>query len=174
MRKIIFLIILFSLLLIPAFQAMAQSLSTTDSTQAVFDTTGFPQWAKDLRRGEIIAFGTFPFSLFFVTFTMDMIRWNNANGMDFSEQGRRYAPWPFKSAGGVDMSNDEFKRSLFLAAGLSISLALIDFLIVRARRDAEQRRIESLPSGSVEIERGFAETPPEVEEDPGGADSIEE
>ena len=158
MKKIFFLIILFSLLLIPVFQAAAQQLSTTEPTNAAFDTTGFPQWAKDLRRWEIIAFGTYPFSLFFVTFTMDMIRWNNANSMDMSEEGRRYAPWPLKSAGALEMSSHEFRSTLVIAAGVSITLALIDLFLVLSKRNAERRRLESIPSGSFEIERKPLET----------------
>jgi hypothetical protein len=164
MKKFVFFTVLIFLLLTPVYQAAAQNSSTV-----AFDTTGFPQWVKDLRRWEIVAFGTFPFSLFFVTFTMDMIRWNNANGMDFSEQGRRYAPWPLKSAGAFEMSNSDFRRSIFVAAGVSMTAALVDLIIVIVKRNNERRRIDSLPAGSVTIER----TPPEVE-DPGGTDDEEE
>ena len=173
MKKIIFLLILFSLLLTPMLQAQAQRLSTTEPSQSAFDTTGFPQWAKDLRRWEIIAFGTFPFSLFFVTFAVDMVRWYNANGMDFSAQGRRYAPWPFKSAGAVDMTNREFGISLLIAAGVSITLAFVDFFVVLGRRNAERRRQESIQAGSVIIERSPVESPPE-EGDPGSQNIDEE
>jgi hypothetical protein len=127
------------------------------------NTSIFPQWVRDMRRWEIVAFGTFPFSLFIATFTIDMIRWNNANGMDFSTEGRRYAPWPFKSAGAVGMTNAEFTGTLFLAAGLSITVALVDMFIVRSRRNNEQRLFESVPSGVVEIDRRPIEIPPDEE-----------
>jgi len=170
MKKTLFLILFFSLFLMPIFQVSAQSLSTTEQTQIVFDTTGFPQWAKDLRRWEIVTFGTFPFSLFFVTFATDMMRWYNTNGMDFSPMGRRYAPWPFRSAGAVEMSSQELRRSIFLAAGLSMTVAFVDLFVVNRNRNNERRRLESLPSGStVTIER----TPPENEES-GGEDGIED
>jgi hypothetical protein len=181
MKKTIFLIILFSLLLTPMFQAAAQNLSVTESSVAT-GTTGFPQWVRDMRRWEIVAFGTFPFSLFITSFTMDMIRWNNANGMNFSAEGRRYAPWPFRSAGAVEMTNDEFRRTLFIAAGLSITVALVDMFIVRTKRNNELRRLESMPSGVVEIDRRPIETPPietppvEIfpEEESGDTDAAEE
>jgi hypothetical protein len=139
---------------------------------ADINTTGFPQWVRDMRRWEIVAFGTFPFSMVFATFAMDMIRWNNANNMDFSSEGRRYAPWPFRSAGAIGMSNEEFRNTLFLAAGLSITVALVDMFIVRTRRDNERRRLESIPSGVVEIDRRPIEIPPDEEN--GGADGPEE
>jgi len=170
MKKVFFLIIFFSLFLIPVFQVSAQSLSSTEQTQIVFDTTGFPQWAKDLRRWEIVAFGTFPFSLFFVTFATDMVRWYNTNGMDFSAYGRRYAPWPFRSAGAVDRSSQDLRRSIFMAAGLSMTTAFIDLFVVNRNRSNERRRLESMPPGStVIIER----TPPE-NDDPGVEDGIED
>jgi hypothetical protein len=151
MKKIFFLIILFSLLFNAAYKAEAQSLSTTQPTESTYKTSDLPQWAKDFRRFDIIAFGIFPFSMFFVTTVTDMIRWGNANNFSFSEEGRRYAPWPLKSAGAAEMSNDEFKKTIYLAAGLSVGLALIDLLIVNIKRTNERKRTENLPSGSYEI-----------------------
>ena len=169
MKKIIFSIILFSLLMIPVNRAEAQSNVTTSSTTITFASAGtVPGWVKDIRRFDIIAFGSFPFSMFFVTFTMDMIRWNNANGLDFTEQGRRYAPWPLKSAGAVEMTNDEYLNTILIAAGLSLTFALIDLLIINIKRNSERRRLESMPSGSIIIERN------PQDEDPGGEDGFTE
>jgi hypothetical protein len=156
MKKIIFVIVFFTLLIIPGFKAAAQNVHNSPST-VTFDTSGLPQWAKDLRRWEIVAFGTFPFSMFFANFFYDLYRWNKANGMDFSPEGRQYAPWPFASAGAVEKTNKEFRNSVLWAAGLSASIAFIDFFIVRARRNREQNA-ESIPSGSFTIERTPNET----------------
>jgi hypothetical protein len=168
MKKIFFLIFLCSLLLAPFAELHSQALSTAASTTVTFDMTDFPQWAKDLRRWNIITFGLFPFSLFVATFTTDMIRWHDANGFDFSEQGRRYAPWPMKSAGAFEMSNEDYLRTVFLAFGISAAVALVDLFIINVRRNRERRRLESLPSGSFEIERIPYGTVPE---DPPGGDS---
>jgi len=153
MKKAVVLLFLISLFLAPAFNAEAQSLSSNNPTTSTFDTTGFPQWAKDLRRFDIVAFGSYPLSMFFVTFTMDMIRWNDENGMDMSDFGRRYAPWPLKSAGAYEMTNEEYKEVFLLAAGVSVAIALADLIIVYIKRGNERRRLESLPAGSYEIER---------------------
>jgi hypothetical protein len=158
MKKIFFLIILFSLFFNQTRQAQAQSLSAVDTTETNFSSSELPQWVKDVRRFDIITFGIFPFSMFFVTFATDMIRWNNANGFDISEQGRQYAPWPAKSAGAVEMSNDEYSRTILLAAGVSVAVAIVDLLIVTAKRKNERRRVESRPSGSYEITKtGYGE-----------------
>jgi len=151
MKKVFFVSVLFFLLFTPQFEAAAQSASVPN----VFDMTDFPQWARDLRRFDIITFGSFPFSMFIVTFATDMFRWNNANGMDFNDM--RYAPWPLKSAGAVDMTVEEYQRTILLAAGLSLVLALTDFVIVKIRQSNERRRIESRPSGSFNINRGSNE-----------------
>jgi hypothetical protein len=150
MKRIFFLIILFSLLFGSVYQTQAQSLSTTKPTEAVFE---LPQWAKDLRRWDVITFGAFPFSMFFVTTVTDILRWKDANNLDFSDEGRRYAPWPLKSAGAVEMTNDEYTRTILIAVGVSAVIASIDLLIVIIKRTNERRRIESMPSGSIEINK---------------------
>lgn len=160
MKKIVFYLFLFVLVLTPFSQAVSQSNFTTEEETIVFDSTGLPQWAKDVRRWDIVAFGTFPFSMLFTTFFHDMYRWNKANSMDFSSEGRRYAPWPFKSAGAVEMTNKEFKRNILMAAGLSATLAFTDLLIVKLRQNKERRRIESKPpsGGTFIIEKRPVET----------------
>ena len=150
-NKFIAVFVLF-LLLIPVYQAAAQSGSSNTANQT-FNMTGFPQWAKDMRRWDIIAFGSFPFTMFAVTFFTDLARWGSANGLDFSAEGRRYAPWPFKSAGAVEMSKEEYERTILIAAGLSAAIAVTDLIIVKIKQRKERHRIESSPSGSVIINR---------------------
>jgi len=172
MKNIFFIVFVFTLFLGPLFQASAQSGESSSEPLVVFDMTGFPQWAKDLRRWDIVAFGSFPFSMFFVNFFYDLYRWNNANGMDFSTQGRRYAPFPFKSAGAVEKTSAEFRNAMLFAAGLSVTIALADFIIVKIRRDRQRRLAKPPPSGSVVIERRPAENI-EPEEEPPGMDNAE-
>jgi hypothetical protein len=151
MKKTVFTIVLFVMLLIPGFQTEAQNIHDSETT-AVFDMKGFPQWAKDFRRWDIIAFGTFPFSMFFVNFFHDIYRWNKANGMDFSAEGRRYAPWPFKSAGAVELTSKEFGRTILLAAGLSAVFAFTDLIIVKVKRK-KASMIEPPPTGSYTVKK---------------------
>jgi len=149
MRKLFLIAIFFILLTAPVFQLTAQSSSPSSS--AVFDTTNFPQWVKDMRRWDIIAFGAFPFAMFTVTFITDMCRWGDNAGMDFSESGRQYAPWPLKSAGAVEMTKDEYIRTIWIAAGLSASVAVTDLIIHKVKKSKERRRMESKPAGTIEI-----------------------
>jgi len=150
MKKTVFTVVLFSMLLIPGLKAEAQNIHNSE-TASVFEMKGFPQWAKDFRRWDIIAFGTFPFSMFFVNFFYDTYRWSRANGMDFSAEGRRYAPWPFKSAGAVELTSREFGRTMLFAAGLSAVIAFTDLIIVKMKRKKEAGIVPP-SSGSYNIE----------------------
>jgi hypothetical protein len=156
MKNIFIVVIFLTLFLFPLYQAEAQT--TWDSSDIVFDTTGFPQWAKDFRRFDIVAFGSFPFSIMFMNFFYDTYRWNKHTGFDFSSEGRQYAPWPFKSAGAIEKTSTEFRNTILLAVGLSLTIALTDFFIVKVRRDMQKRNYVPPPSGSVVIERN----PPEI------------
>jgi hypothetical protein len=146
-KRFFFFLFVF-LVFIPCFKAYSQT-ATADAgmTSTQFDMTGFPLWAKDLRRGEIVAFGSFPFLYFFANFGFDTYRWlNNGNDM-------RYAPWPFNSAGTVGKTTEEKIITLGIAAGGSILIALIDHGIMRYKRNRLEREKESLPDGNPVIIR---------------------
>jgi hypothetical protein len=107
----------------------------------------FPLWVRDLRRAEIIAFGAFPFMIFFSSFAIDSYR-TATHGWDLS-----YAPWPLKSAGAVDMTTDEHILTLTAAASGSLIIALADHLIVRYKRQKEEQERRALPEGEAIILR---------------------
>ena len=154
------------LLAAPAIQAPAQT--NTSASTAVPITHNAPQWVKDLRRWEIVTFGSIPFTMFTATFAMDMYRWSQANGLDFSDSVRRYAPWPLKSAGAIAMESREMEQTVTIAAGLSIAIGVADFAIVQMKRYRARKRAEALHVGTAIITRspwGDSDSP----EDPGNA-----
>jgi hypothetical protein len=138
----------------------AQSSASQPTLPAVqFDTSEFPQWAKDLRRGEIVAFGSFPFAFFFATMSVDLYR-SATHGWD-----RRYAPWPAKPAGSIDMTKDEQILTLGLAAGGAVIIALTDYAIVRYKRSKAEQRSRELPAGTpIIIRRPLGEETGKAEE----------
>jgi len=149
--KKFFILVLFTL---AVFQVTAQNVASVPAASGAADNvTEFPQWAKDIRRWDIVAFGSYPFSIFTITFFTDMNRWNDANGMSFSEEGRRYAPWPLKSAGAVDMTKEQFEQVMLRAAILSAAIAFTDLAIVKFKQYRERRRAENIPSGTVIINK---------------------
>jgi uncharacterized membrane protein YgcG len=122
----------------------------------------FPQWALDLRRFDIILFGSFPFAYWFASTGVDLYRSSQHNW------DARYAPWPVKSAGAVNMTNDEYMVTLSFAFGGSVIAALVDHIIVRAKRNKAARELPAVVPGEVIITR--TPKPGGGGEDSGGAD----
>jgi hypothetical protein len=135
------------LFLVAIFIFFSPANAKAQTSSSGFDMTGFPQWAKDLRRGEIVAFGTFPFAYLFTNLTVDTIRYAS------HDWDRRYAPWPIKSTGSIDLSQKEEFRNLGIAAGSAVLIAVIDHLIVRHKRNKAEEQIRNLPAGTPIIIR---------------------
>jgi hypothetical protein len=93
--------------------------------------TGAPLWAKDLRRAEIVFFGTAPFTFFFARFVFDLSR-SASHGWD-----TRYAPWPVKSGDSVSLEKKDIVVIISAAFTTSLVLALTDYFIVRHERKKE-------------------------------------
>jgi hypothetical protein len=125
----------------------------------------FPQWARDLRRAEIIAFGAFPFAMFFAITGVDTYR---AATHDWDS---RYYPWPAKGPGAIEMDRDEHILTLQIAIAGSLAVALADHIILRVKRAGEQKQRLDLPEGDLIILR--KPWPPEEaasgDDSPGGA-----
>jgi hypothetical protein len=147
MKKLTICILALSLgLSIRPFPGFTQSSSGAGSGETSpslgFDTSEFPLWAKDLRRAEIVAFGSFPFTMFFTTFAVDVWRCYS-HGWD-----PLYAPWPAKPPGAINMTQDELTMTIAVAAIVSAAIAVTDFSIVQIKRYKEKQRLKTLPAGS--------------------------
>jgi hypothetical protein len=127
----------------------------------------FPQWARDLRRGEIVFFGSFPFAFFLGHTVMDTYRASQHNW------DRRYAPWPVKSAGAVNMTRDEYLITISAALGGSLLVSVADFIIVKVKRDRAAREAERLAPGEPIIIRSPWPVPGETPEPEDGASADE-
>jgi surface polysaccharide O-acyltransferase-like enzyme len=128
-KKFIFAVILFVFFFAPLLKLQAQ---LNDGAQEItFNPSSVPQWAKDLRRYEIIAFGTFPFTMLFTTIGYDMYLRNNS----------------------LQTPSNYYGNVIMISAGASLTLALVDIIIVKVKRSRERRRMESVESGTYEIER---------------------
>ena len=149
MKKGFVFFCLFAILIIIPLSTLCAQASTPDPNMvsSQFDTTGFPQWAKDLRRFEIITFGAFPFAYFFSNFAYNTYRWSN------NEWDTRYAPWPITSAGGIEQTKDEKMVTLGIAAGGAVLIALVDYGIMRYKRYKLERENSQLPEGTPIIIR---------------------
>jgi len=102
------------------------------TTPAPYQKDEFPTWLLDLRRADIVAFGSLPFMMFFTTFAVDSYRFYS------NDWDRRYAPWPLKAPGAIEMDENQRIASFTVAAGLSVLVAVADYFIVQHKR-ARQR-----------------------------------
>ena len=96
-----------------------------DHTPQPYSPDEFPGWMKDLWRAEAILVGSFPLTLFVTLEAYDPYRYVNTG---FNPT---YAPWPFGTGNTINLSTQEATWLVVSAVGLSLTVAVIDFLIGR-------------------------------------------
>lgn len=109
--------------------------NTPGKTPEPYGIEEFTTWQKDLRRFEIISFGSLPFVTFLSFWAYDIIRSAQHKG----DPG--YAPWPVKNPEtAVPLSENEQKNIFFASIGISVGIALIDFSVRAIKRDIARKR----------------------------------
>jgi hypothetical protein len=88
----------------------------------------FPEWVLDLRRAEIIFFGSLPFTFLLALEGVEVGRYL-AHGEDPA-----YAPFPFRSANPADYTLEEKLLVVGSAVAISLAVSLIDFIIQKSSR----------------------------------------
>jgi hypothetical protein len=149
MRKILMLTMAF-VVLTPVINAQTSAATTSDGKTPAANASMYPEmpsWTRQLRRAEIITFGAFPFAFFLSTFVVDTIRWGS-NGWN-----TRYAPWPIKSAGAIPMEDEQYGMTIGIAVGVSVTIALVDFLILKIRQRKVVKKQEGRMSPPPDIQR---------------------
>ena len=110
------------------FKPAQMALENGKETQNISIFAGAPLWVKDLRRGEIVFFGTLPFTVFFTRTIMGVFR------MRAHDWDQRYAPWPFQPAGAVALDKNELIWMFSIAGAASLVISVTDHFIVRHKR----------------------------------------
>jgi hypothetical protein len=115
------------------FLICSKSLFAADSTVVIepYTKQEFPQWANDLRRTEIIAFGSLPFVTIWVTVAYSAI-----------VNGEFHSPID-KSSSGFSTSDQE--RIMQIAALSSLSLGLADLAVNLASRAIQNNEKKHIP-----------------------------
>ena len=139
--------VLFISILVLICFVSTSGLSADVFDSVFFDMSEFPQWARDLRRGNIVAFGSFPFVYLLSVFSYGMYRYAS------NDWDRRYAPWPLTAAGAIEMTQSEMFMTIGIAAGTAVAFALVDHVIMRFRRSRLGREIRNIPEGAPVIIR---------------------
>lgn len=116
-----------------------------------------PQWARDLRRADIITFGVFPFTFFLAGVIVDTYRFSQ------HDWDSRYAPWP---VGSVSRTTGEHVVTISIAAGGAVLVAVADYIIQRVKRErAAQEAARNAPLDPIIIRTPW---PPGEEAEDGG------
>lgn len=117
MRPFIIILLLIIFITIPLFSG--ESLPEYEP----YEDDEFPQWAKDLRRYEIIFFGTIPFTFFFSSFSYDFYRYAS-NNFD-----QTLAPAILGNKTPPVNTHNEKLQIIAVSVSLSAILALVDYLL---------------------------------------------
>ena len=128
-------------LLLLALGATAGAQSAASRPEAPdaepYDPSEFPRWALDLRRGEIIAFGSLPVSLLASRLLYGLGRFvvNSIVQRSFATE---YLPPIIAPPGSavVPLGADENTWITVGAASISVTIAVVDYALGRAERRA--------------------------------------
>ena len=118
-------------------QSGATGSSATASTtlQPVpYQPDEFPQWAKDLRRAEIITIGVFPFAYLYTNAMYDLGRFLVLS-IAGSSDASNYAPWFFAPPTKPGLTDGEKVGILVGSIGVAVLVAFLDYTIGKASRD---------------------------------------
>jgi len=99
------------------------SLPAQETTPEPYEEKEFPAWMWNLRRGEIICIGSFPFTMFFTNIGFQIVRYFQ------SDLESEFVPVPFGGVGTVSLEEGDKKRILITAVSLSAAIAVSDFII---------------------------------------------
>ncbi|MCA1949077.1 MAG: hypothetical protein LDL24_00765 [Treponema sp.] len=127
-------------------QKDTQPVTTKQIAPAPYQKDEFPAWLLDLRRAEIVAFGSLPFMVFFTTFAVDSYRFYTHNW------DRLYAPWPLKAPGAIEMDETQRIASFSVAVGLSVAAALVDYILVQNKRSRQKESAPPILQPDIRIE----------------------
>lgn len=127
-RRVVLLIVL---VFLTAGLGVAQEQSAGGEPEP-YAPEEFPRWARDLRRGEIIALGSFPLVLLLSNISYDVVRFGRES-LRAGEWNYTYAPWFFGPPDKPPLTEDERVGVILTAAGISVSVAIVDFIIGRIR-----------------------------------------
>ena len=134
--------VFFSLLIVLSFSTFADDLTISDAVP--YDTKMIPQWVKDVRRGEIITLGSWPFTTLLVSLSYSM-------GMfAIHDWDSSYFRNPFSSSG-EGYTYSEIKGILLTSAAISVGIGVTDLIvnIIKCERAKKKRNAEQLKNITI-------------------------
>jgi hypothetical protein len=113
----------------PVFTVFSQDSS---GTYEAYQKDEFPEWAHQLRRGEVLFFGSLPFTLFATNIGFDF--YNYASN-DFNAE---YLPLFSPGSGGAPIEERERFYRLTAALAGSLLIVCIDYIIGYVRENRNE------------------------------------
>lgn len=124
--------IIISLLLI---LSIFSKISAQNTNPEPYGKDEFPSWAKDLRRTEIITFGSLPFATLGVTLGYGILKYANGSSTSIAN--------PFNKSSS-QYSLDEQKKILGISCAVSLALGLTDLGVNHITRFIKRKKLQKV------------------------------
>ena len=135
LRCIAFLVL--CMMAVAQMPLVAEEKKEEDHTPVPYTKEEFPLWQRELRRFEILSFGALPFVTLLSFWGYDMVRAAK------HPKDPAYYPWPLKKADKAVALTEKEQLNVFLtAAGISVTIALIDITYRAIKRAVVKKRLE--------------------------------
>jgi hypothetical protein len=154
-------LILFSIVLQTVCATSNSEQNDTTDDEIVLDIEPYtkdtmPNWAHDLRRGEIITFGSLPFTTLTCTFTYSLYRFCY-NDFDFD-----YFPSFFPSSSDeADLDTSEQIGIILTASAISLVIGIADYIIYSTKNKKslkEAQKHDDIQNGTIVISSSNVES----------------
>ena len=127
-------LILLCFLILPGVWGQSDSEGDSDGSEPIpYTPEEFPGWARDLRRGEIVALGSFPVALILTNLSYRLGRFT-IESLERGEFATEYAPAFVSPEQRAGLSEDQRLTMILTAGGVSVTVALVDYLLGRIER----------------------------------------
>jgi hypothetical protein len=111
-----------------------------------YEKNEFPDWARYVRRTEIITLGMLPFVTLGTTLGYSIFRYFD------NDMNAAYVPNPLaKTSQDANLTQEEQLTVLAISAGISLFLGLLDLTITLVKDNARKKNIAPVMSGSINI-----------------------
>ena len=135
LRCIAFLVL--CMMAVAQMPLVAEEKKEEDQTPVPYTKEEFPLWQREFRRFEILSFGALPFVTLLSFWGYDMVRAAK------HPKDPAYYPWPLKKADKAVALTEKEQLNVFLtAAGISVTIALIDITYRAIKRAVVKKRLE--------------------------------
>lgn len=139
-KRLVFAALLLSLLRPEAVFSDSQPEDEKTDAPAPYEENEFPQWAKDVRRLEIVSLGSVPFAALTVTLGYGAYLYYSGSSDTF--------PNPFDRS---SFSEGEQMKMFCISLGAGAAVGLADLAVNLIKRRAEKKRLEEIKASQDQI-----------------------